>query len=1572
MTNDLRARLADARLYLCTDARRSQGDLPRFLDAVLGAGVDIVQLREKGLEAGEELALLEVFAGACRRHGRLLAVNDRADVALAAGADVLHLGQDDLPVRVARRILGPGPLIGRSSHSPAQADAVAAEPGVDYFCAGPVWATPTKPGRPATGPGLLAHVAHTSQPAPGSRSAASAWAGWTTCSPPGPPAWSWSARSRRPTIPPLRRGRLPSACPSAAGPPRRRPVSPAGRRSCNDGQMRIVSVESTDLFVGTAQRPLQVVRVTLVNEEPGAASARLGVQGAGVRDPGPFGVNDLLPGEEKAFEVPVEIAAPYQPGSTRRVTVTLENEAGLVSRVQAEADITVAEPGWTMWMVSHFHYDPVWWNTQGQFTEARLSLPDEDGRLPDVRSAFELVGAHLDKARKDADYKFVLAEIDYLKPYFDAFPQDRQDLRRLMAEGRVEIVGGNYNEPSTNLICAEAIIRNAVYGIGFQRDVFGGDPRSAWMLDVFGHDPGYPGLMAAAGLTSSAWARGPFHQWGPSGAEGGDRRMQFSTEFEWISPDGHGLLTAYMAHHYGAGWRLHTLPDLQAAELEAYGQFRGLAQVATTRNVLLPVGSDHVIPARWVTDIHRDWNRRYVWPRFTTAVPREFFDAVRAEASSGGRAGAWITPQTRDMNPVYTGKDVSYIDTKQAQRAIETVVTEAERLGTLAWRAGAPYPHAALDKAWRLLAYGAHHDGITGVESDQVYLDLLGGWREAWELGSAARRGRRRRPPGGYGGAGSDPVGGGSRGVVPPDGVVFNALARPRGGVARVTVQVPDDGTRWLEVRDGAGQPVRALAEGVRRRPDGSVAEMTLTLAVADVPALGSLNYRLVPADPSSELTGEWHQAAFPAENTIENGRYLVTADPAHGGTISVTDKRTGARVLAGPGNELVIQDEYAQHPRHGEGPWHLSPKGPGLGSASVPATVRQERCRIGSRLVASFTLDRLDVITETVLWENAERVEFRTHVDSYRGRDRLLRVRFPADVPGGLPVYQTATAVVGRSFGVVDVDSADHWYTLDNPAHQWFGVGSTARVRTGDPRGLTQAIGVAEVVCPLLPNDLRDTLRELLVALAAAGVTATCSQADGSRYGGIDADSNLPDVRITVGGPEVEPVHRRGAGRVRARVRQGAGGPAGRRFRDGTAVGTGGPGPGGHVRAGRRRARGRRPAGAHRGGRRARRTGRGSHRPGRGPGRRGGGRRRPCRQGTRGRRGTRRRGRPVPLADRSVAVLNRGTPGCVVTPDGTLHMSLMRSCSAWPSGIWIDGDRRTAPDGSSFAWQHWSHTFEYALASGPGDWRTAGFNLIAEDYNHDLIAVPGGAGPQPDAGLQPGAGLSVEPATVTVSALKPRGNQLAAGRIRALADAAAEDAAVTVRLRETSGQATTARIRLEGEVSAAWLTDLLEESDGAPLRVENGTIFVDMPAFGTVTLLVRGDAPPRPLRSWGDASPRPPLGGPSPPNPDFPSGPADPSDPPCLPDPSCHSGPSCLPDPSWGAACLCTVLAARQGAGSGRELAGGGALLPRQGRPGRPGRGGGADADRGLRGRARLGGRGTGHAGRGNRRLSG
>jgi thiamine-phosphate pyrophosphorylase len=158
-SDNLRSRLDASRLYLCTDARERQGDLARFLDDVLSSGVDIVQLRQKGLEAGQELRYLEVFRQACAAHGALLAVNDRADVAYACGADVLHLGQDDLPVAIARTILGPGPLIGLSSHAERETAAAAAEPAADYFCTGPVWPTPTKPGRPAPGLDLVRYAA---------------------------------------------------------------------------------------------------------------------------------------------------------------------------------------------------------------------------------------------------------------------------------------------------------------------------------------------------------------------------------------------------------------------------------------------------------------------------------------------------------------------------------------------------------------------------------------------------------------------------------------------------------------------------------------------------------------------------------------------------------------------------------------------------------------------------------------------------------------------------------------------------------------------------------------------------------------------------------------------------------------------------------------------------------------------------------------------------------------------------------------------------------------------------------------------------------------------------------------------------------------------------------------------------------------------------------------------------------------------------------------------------------------------------------------------------------------------
>jgi thiamine-phosphate pyrophosphorylase len=163
-SSERRARLAAARLYVVSDARREQGDLAGFLDSILGAGVDIVQIREKEAEAGDLIRWGMVFKEAAEAHGALFVVNDRPDVALALDADGVHLGQDDLPIEVARRILGPRAIIGWSTHSPEQFDA--ASPNADYLCAGPVWETPTKPGRPAAGLDLIRYAAKSGEERP--------------------------------------------------------------------------------------------------------------------------------------------------------------------------------------------------------------------------------------------------------------------------------------------------------------------------------------------------------------------------------------------------------------------------------------------------------------------------------------------------------------------------------------------------------------------------------------------------------------------------------------------------------------------------------------------------------------------------------------------------------------------------------------------------------------------------------------------------------------------------------------------------------------------------------------------------------------------------------------------------------------------------------------------------------------------------------------------------------------------------------------------------------------------------------------------------------------------------------------------------------------------------------------------------------------------------------------------------------------------------------------------------------------------------------------------------------------
>jgi thiamine-phosphate pyrophosphorylase len=155
-----RERIAAARLYLVCDARPRE-----FLAAAIRGGVDVIQLRDKALRDEALITGAREFRAAADAGGALFVLNDRPELVAACGADGVHVGQEDGSPADARAAVGPDAIVGRSTHTPDQCDAAEADPDVDYYAAGPVHATPTKPGRPAAGLGYIDYVAaHASKP----------------------------------------------------------------------------------------------------------------------------------------------------------------------------------------------------------------------------------------------------------------------------------------------------------------------------------------------------------------------------------------------------------------------------------------------------------------------------------------------------------------------------------------------------------------------------------------------------------------------------------------------------------------------------------------------------------------------------------------------------------------------------------------------------------------------------------------------------------------------------------------------------------------------------------------------------------------------------------------------------------------------------------------------------------------------------------------------------------------------------------------------------------------------------------------------------------------------------------------------------------------------------------------------------------------------------------------------------------------------------------------------------------------------------------------------------------------
>ena len=620
------------------------------------------------------------------------------------------------------------------------------------------------------------------------------------------------------------------------------------------------------------------------------------------------------------------------------------------------------------------------------------------------------------------------------------------------------------------------------------------------------------------------------------------------------------------------------------------------------------------------------------------------------------------------MNPIYTGKDVSYIDTKQANRAAENAVLEAERFAVFAGLlAGATYPAGGTGQ-------GVGAAGLRRTPRRHHRLGVRPGVprpadRLARRVGARPSRPRQRA------------------------GAAVERRRRLRSWC----------GTRW-RTTEPTSSPMRLdepfARRGRRRRRQRRCRRSSSTTATRS--AGWRATCRRWAGGPTGSATGDSRRAGSRSTgNEIGNEHYRLRVDPARGGGVVVVDRRRPRTDRRRPRRQRTggLRRVSGAPARRARGRGTCCPRG----RWSPRRRPRRRRCSayrsaLGERIVVTRPHRR------TAALHPDDDAVARRRPRRLPHHHRRIHRRRPAAaaalaVPGAgcdarqrgrrrgdRPRFRADCTTMGRRDAV---DTASIPYTLDNPAYGWFGLSSAVRVRVGDrrvPCGVGGRGGVAR-------RRRRPAARDLMVALVAGRRHRHLQQRR-------QAPLRRPHRRLEPARradrhrrPGRERLHRSGSRQPRpdteeldrqldadgvARVWVPADAPLARRL-------------------GARRRPARRPGAAGADRRRPRRSRRGG-RTGRRPRRRRD-RRRPGRAG----------GDLDDFEARTVAVLNRGVPSFAVDPDGTLHTSLMRSCTGWPSGTWIDPPRRTAPDGSNFQLQHWTHTFDYAVVAGDGDWRDGG-----------------------------------------------------------------------------------------------------------------------------------------------------------------------------------------------------------------------------------------------------------------------
>jgi alpha-mannosidase len=674
-----------------------------------------------------------------------------------------------------------------------------------------------------------------------------------------------------------------------------------------------------------------------------------------------------------------------------------------------------------------FHVDPVYLQDQRGYAKVTLANMNQ----------------YVSSLKADPKYGVFLSEIDYLKPYLDTHPEDREFLRQATKDGRVGS-GGAYNQFNENTIGGEAIIRNILYGQSMHSAILGRKAESLALWDVFGHAPQISQIAQKSGFSGIVWSK---------------KITGFQPFFYDYALDGSRLLHkridyAYSFSGFGSG-KNYTFDNFRKMTENRFKETQSFGSAVDLRIN----AADFTPPWTNLAGNVDKLNQNNPQIRTTGQAQDLYFQALNKEIADGK-----VKPpiSSRDKLFFHVGVNMARSDLKIGQRLSENVTLNAEKFGSIAYLLGAKYPDLALDKAWRQIFFGSHHDAITGTPSDSAFLDLVLGYREAFELSKGALDDSLRFI--------SKQIDTKSKVQSPKSKVVPIVVFNPMNWKRRDVVKAKVENANTF-VKDDKGKLIPH-----KNLPNGEI-----EFIASDVPSIG---YRTFYLSSESNLKAA-NRGNQTMPNIVENEFYKITIDATKGGAISsIYDKQAKREVIdtsrGNYGNEIASLKEELTRKNVIYPAWEMWTTGEKKFSTEKPAKVIFAN---NNEIILEGELPNMQKFRQTITLRNGiKRIEFKTELVDYKGYNELFTVNFPLNLIGGALVTEDrfGTVVRNGSKGFLDFRTNTDKLVSGSPVYSvnnWAEYGSTLNLNFVQD---TETRRVEDTEKKSLPASIKTDLKEI------------------------------------------------------------------------------------------------------------------------------------------------------------------------------------------------------------------------------------------------------------------------------------------------------------------------------------------------------------------------------------------------------------------------------------------------------------------------------------------------------------